>query len=77
MKMRAQRREIENKIKAQGLKCNDFDVGGKDGQVEWYYRSKFILSPPGNGMECHRHWEILALGKSNVVIFSPPSPNKI
>lgn len=29
--------------------------------------SKFVVSPPGNGMDCHRTWEALALGAIPVV----------
>lgn len=29
--------------------------------------SRFVLSPPGNGMDCHRTWEALAMGAIPVV----------
>jgi hypothetical protein len=31
-------------------------------------RSKFVLSPPGNGPDCHRTWEALYLGATPVVL---------
>jgi len=30
-------------------------------------RSKFVLSPPGNGLDCHRTWESILLGAVPVV----------
>jgi hypothetical protein len=30
-------------------------------------RSKYVLSPPGNGPDCHRTWEALYLGSTPVV----------
>ena len=38
-------------------------------------RSKFVLSPPGNGFDCHRTWEAIYLGAIPVVLssFTPPS----
>jgi hypothetical protein len=30
-------------------------------------RSKFVLSPPGNGPDCHRTWEALYLGATPIV----------
>ena len=28
----------------------------------------FVLSPPGNGLDCHRTWEVLMLGKIPIVL---------
>jgi len=33
-------------------------------------RSKFVLSPPGNGPDCHRTWEALYLGATPIVLRS-------
>lgn len=30
-------------------------------------QSKFVVSPPGNGLECHRTWESLYLGSTPIV----------
>lgn len=32
---------------------------------------KFVISPPGNGRDCHRHWEALLMGAIPVVKHSP------
>lgn len=31
------------------------------------YHSKFVLSPHGNGLDCHRTWEVLCLGSFPIV----------
>ena len=31
-------------------------------------RTKFVISPPGNGMDCHRTWEAIYLGAVPVVL---------
>ena len=31
-------------------------------------RSKYVLSPPGNGPDCHRTWEALYLGATPIVL---------
>jgi hypothetical protein len=36
--------------------------------------SKFVLSPPGNGIDCYRTWEILAMGAVPIVIGSNLNP---
>uniref|UniRef100_A0A7S3K5T6 Exostosin GT47 domain-containing protein n=1 Tax=Aureoumbra lagunensis TaxID=44058 RepID=A0A7S3K5T6_9STRA len=35
-------------------------------------RSRFVLSPPGSKLDCHRHWEILMLGAIPIILRSPP-----
>jgi hypothetical protein len=30
-------------------------------------RSQYVLSPPGNGPDCHRTWEALYLGATPIV----------
>lgn len=32
---------------------------------------KFCLSPPGNGIDCHRHWEALMVGTIPIILRSP------
>ena len=41
--------------------------------------SKFVLSPPGNGLDCHRTWEALLMGAAPVLLSSGLDPlfNKI
>jgi hypothetical protein len=36
-----------------------------------YRKSVFVLSPPGNGYDCHRHFEALVLGAIPIVIKTP------
>jgi len=36
--------------------------------------AKFVLSPPGNGLDCHRTWEVLYVGSIPVVISSTLDP---
>jgi hypothetical protein len=31
-------------------------------------RSKFVVSPPGNGYDCHRTWEAIYLGAVPIVL---------
>jgi len=42
---------------------------------EQYYRGllghRFVLSPPGYGPDCHRHWEAIALGCVPIVVDGP------
>jgi hypothetical protein len=47
--------------------------------LEQVGNAKFVLSPPGNGIDCHRTWEALMLGAAPVVLSSGLDPlfNKI
>ena len=36
--------------------------------------AKFVLSPPGNGLDCHRTWEVMLMGAVPVVRSSPLDP---
>lgn len=43
---------------------------------QWRYylhiaRSKFVLSPPGNGIDCYRTWEALYLGSIPIILNTP------
>lgn len=33
--------------------------------------AKFVLSPPGNGLDCHRTWEAILMGAVPIVLRSP------
>jgi hypothetical protein len=55
---------------------NNFDwcnimMGGINGSLDVYFNdclnSHFILCPEGNGIDCHRNWEILYLGRIPIV----------
>ena len=45
--------------------------GGMRATYHRYSRYRFHLSPPGNGMDCHRTWEAIYLGVVPVLISSP------
>jgi hypothetical protein len=36
-----------------------------------YRESRFVLSPPGNGYDCHRHFEAIILGAIPIFIRTP------
>ena len=36
--------------------------------------AKFVLSPPGNGLDCHRTWESLIMGAVPIVLRSTLDP---
>jgi hypothetical protein len=37
-------------------------------------RARFVISPPGNGLDCHRTWEALLLGAYPVVLSTSLNP---
>lgn len=39
-----------------------FGAAGAARNLEDMKRYRYILSPPGNGVDCHRHWEALLMG---------------
>ena len=45
-----------------------------DGYLEELGNTKFVLSPPGNGLDCHRTWEALLLGAVPIVLSSGLDP---
>lgn len=40
-------------------------------EISDYY---FVISPPGNGLDCHRTWEVLLLGSYPIVLSSTLNP---
>ncbi|CAF2512430.1 unnamed protein product [Rotaria sp. Silwood2] len=42
--------------------------------VEQIGNAKFVLSPPGDGLDCHRTWEALIMGAAPVVFSSELDP---
>jgi hypothetical protein len=42
--------------------------------LEQVGNAKFVLSPPGNGLDCHRTWEALLLGAAPIVLSSGLDP---
>lgn len=56
------------------LKDKDFVVtemkgngGGFLNYINKMIKSKFVLSPPGNGIDCHRNWESLYIGTIPII----------
>lgn len=50
---------------------NAFGGGGDDKYFADLLRAPFVVSPRGSKIDCHRHWEALALGSAPVVLDSP------
>jgi len=53
-----------------------YEPGPIDRLTTWKHQSQyaFVISPHGNGMDCHRTWEALALGCIPIVRTSPLDP---
>ncbi len=53
-------------------KCNEAHILNKPFMPSSYRKllvdSKFVLSPPGNGVDCHRSWEAMYLGAVPIVL---------
>jgi hypothetical protein len=51
--------------------CTDVPMRQFQGSLRQYHRelisSKYVLSPPGNGVDCHRTWEAMYLGAIPIV----------
>ncbi|UJR15970.1 hypothetical protein I4U23_002889 [Adineta vaga] len=45
-----------------------------DTYLEHIGNTKFVLSPPGNGLDCHRTWEALLMGAIPIVLTSGLDP---
>ena len=60
------RHPLRNIIKDQGVKWREPD-GDMKGYLNDLRNSVFVLSPQGNGRDCHRTWEALYLGAIPVV----------
>lgn len=41
---------------------------------EMYASHEFVVSPPGNGIDCHRTWEVLLMGSIPIVLTSCLDP---
>jgi len=39
--------------------------------IQHYRRYKFIISPPGAGLDCHRHWEAMLVGCIIITLKGP------
>jgi len=47
-------------------------TGGKESTfreyMELFRTHKFVISPPGNGRDCHRHWEAILVGTVPIIL---------
>jgi len=47
-------------------------TGGKESNfreyMELFRTHKFVISPPGNGRDCHRHWEAILVGTVPIIL---------
>ena len=57
------RNEVEENVDNKHLSFYDY--------YEQMSKCQFVISPPGNGMDCHRTWEALYMGCFPVVIKNP------
>lgn len=66
----ADRREAIRDVNAD---CVDYEAGLVPRHQTWTTQAEyaFVLSPHGNGLDCHRTWEALALGCIPIVKSSP------
>ena len=66
------RQEIFNELKDKEFINKDM-IGNGGNYVEYLKnlkKHKFVISPPGNGIDCHRNWEALYLGCIPIVLDS-------
>ena len=74
-RIRPPRHQVANKIMSTGVNCYiPPDNKTENGRFIFpdYLKDmapyKFIASPPGNGIDCHRHWEAIYLNSIPIVI---------
>jgi hypothetical protein len=67
---------LRKKIRSQIL-ANGF-IENKQCQWEQYIHElsqyKFCISPPGNGIDCHRHWECIYVGTIPIILTNENDP---
>jgi hypothetical protein len=73
--LRPPRHQVANKIISAGTKCyippDAKTINGRflfPDYLKDMSRFKFVASPPGNGIDCHRNWEAIYLGSIPIVI---------
>jgi hypothetical protein len=74
-RLRQSRRWISRRLRAnEAVHCQNGPVPRSE---MWRRRGEFafVLSPPGNGLDCHRTWEALALG--HIVLVPSSSLNSL
>ncbi len=67
-----------NKARSQASTIKNVQIIKKRITFETYLEhignAKFVLSPPGNGLDCHRTWEALLMGAVPIVLTSALDP---
>lgn len=61
-------------LEARGISNDEFS---RDGYRHRLLESRFVLSPPGNGTDCHRTWEALCMGAVPVILRSSLAPSLV
>lgn len=71
-------RKHRPKAYSQALRFKNVQIVRGNLSYDTYLRhmgnAKFVLSPPGNGFDCHRTWEALLMGAAPVVLSSALDP---
>lgn len=70
----AERGQLSMKLTARGILNEPLDRGVYRQSLR---EAMFVLSPPGNGHDCHRTWEAIYLGAVPVVLRSTLAPSLI
>lgn len=66
-------KEVRSKALAWALNLPNVkqtQIGSVETYLEELGNAKFVLSPPGNGLDCHRTWEALLMGAVPIVLTS-------
>lgn len=69
LKTHRNRKNIMNNLIKKGFKQNEKKKW--EDYIEDLSKHKFCISPRGNGVDCHRHWECLYLGVIPIIEKSP------
>jgi len=67
------KKALEQANKIQNIQRIDKGVSSEK-YLEDLGNAKFVLSPPGNGLDCHRTWESLIMGAVPIVLRSTLDP---
>ncbi len=61
-------------IMKQNFPDADYNLVPQNLYFDLLAKHKFVLSPPGNGIDCHRTWEALMVGTIPIVLDTPMAP---
>lgn len=70
---RPEREVVYNTFQAKPF-CRDISSGSHVAYLENMHKAKYILSPTGNGLDCHRTWEALIVGSIPILKSSCLNP---